>query len=85
MTYKVVKGDTLSTIAKRTGTTVKAIQLANAAVIKDINKINVGTVLNIPFGEGSEGSETFRTQFEKALKDVENLDSVKKLFSMLEG
>lgn len=82
-TYTVIKGDTLSAIAKRFGTTVKAIQAANSATVKDVNKISVGLVLKIPIQ--SESSETFKAQFEKALKDVENLDSVKKLFSMLEG
>lgn len=38
--YKVVKGDTLSALAARFGTTVKSIATANA--IKDPNKLKVG-------------------------------------------
>lgn len=45
-TIKVKSGDTLSKIAKTTGTTVSAIASANK--IKDINKIGVGQSLTIP-------------------------------------
>lgn len=44
-TYTVKKGDTLSAIAKKYGTTVKALQTANG--IKDANKIYVGQVLKV--------------------------------------
>ena len=48
-TYTVQKGDTLSGIAKRYGTTVAALAAANG--IKDPNKIYVGQVLTIPGDE----------------------------------
>ena len=46
-TAKVVKGDTLSAIAKATGTTVKAIQKANPQ-ITNVNLIRPGQVFTIP-------------------------------------
>ena len=45
VTYKVVKGDTLSGIAKRYGTTVSALAKLNN--IKNVNRIYVGQVLYI--------------------------------------
>lgn len=86
--YKVVKGDTLGAIAQKYGTTVNAIKFANSS-IKDVNKIYVGQVLKIPISEASEGNsnayEEIGRAFETALKDVENLNSVKRLSKLLEG
>ena len=45
-TYTVQRGDTLSGIARKFGTTVSAIAQLNN--IKDVNKIYVGQVLRIP-------------------------------------
>lgn len=47
MKYVVQKGDTLYSIARRTGTTVKAILVVNPQ-IKDPNMIYEGQVINIP-------------------------------------
>ena len=47
-TYKIKKGDTLSKIAKKYGTTVKAIKEANPEKIKDVNKIYAGDTIKIP-------------------------------------
>ena len=47
-TYKIKKGDTLSKIAKKYGTTVKAIKAANPDKIKDVNKIYAGDIIKIP-------------------------------------
>lgn len=47
MAYTVKKGDTLSGIAKATGTTVKAIQAANPQ-ITNVNLIRPGQVFDIP-------------------------------------
>ena len=46
--YVVKKGDTLSEIARRQGTTVAALQKANN--IRDPNKISVGMKLRVPRG-----------------------------------
>jgi LysM repeat protein len=46
-TYTVKKGDTLSAIAKKYGTTVDALLKANPS-IKNANLIKVGQVINIP-------------------------------------
>ena len=51
-TYTVKGGDTLSKIAKAFGVTVDQIALANPQ-IKDINKLNIGDVLNIPTASAS--------------------------------
>lgn len=90
--YTVKKGDTLSEIAQKFGTTVKAIQAANKSKITNVNLIGVGWVLNIPVSEPSESvpkpSKDYRAigkQYETALNDVRNLASVKKLLSMTEG
>lgn len=48
--YAVQKGDTLTAIAKRYGTTVAAI--AAASGIADPNKISVGQSLSIPVATG---------------------------------
>jgi lysozyme len=47
-TYKIQKGDTLSKIAKKFNTTVKAIKAANPDKIKDVNKIYAGDTIKIP-------------------------------------
>ena len=83
--YTVVKGDTLSKIAQKHGTTVSAIQKANSAKIKNVNVLSVGWVLNIPVPNSSNGSETIKAQYRKALNDIQNLPSVKKLLELLEG
>lgn len=82
-TYKVKKGDTLSEIAKKFKTTVSAIQAANKDKIKDVHVIQIGWILNIP--NRSKDFETIGRQYEVALKDVQNLPSVRKLCELLEG
>jgi LysM repeat protein len=47
MAYKVKSGDTLSQIAKRMGTTIKALMAANPN-IKDANKIRTGQTIKTP-------------------------------------
>jgi LysM repeat protein len=56
-TYTVKAGDTLSSIAKRFGTTVRAIQDANA--IRDPNVVAIGKTLKIPAG-GTGGGGSIR-------------------------
>lgn len=48
ISYKIKKGDTLSKIAKKYGTTVKAIQAANPDKIKNVNLIIAGDTIKIP-------------------------------------
>ena len=50
MAYKVKSGDTLSQIAKRMGTSLKALMAANPQ-IKNANKISVGQSIKIPEGK----------------------------------
>lgn len=45
--YTVKKGDTLSAIAKKYGTTVSAIQKLNSSLIKNVNLIQVGWKLRV--------------------------------------
>ena len=78
--HTVAKGETLWGIANKYGSTVEAIRTANPDKIRPDNIIYVGQVLVVPI---SEGSDAFRAAFEKALKDIRNLDSVKKLVSMM--
>ena len=46
MEYKIKKGDNLSSLAKRFGTTVEALAQANG--IKDVNRIYAGKTLTVP-------------------------------------
>ena len=48
-TYIIKKGDTLSAIARKYKTTVKALAAANE--IKNVSLINVGQVIQIPGGK----------------------------------
>ena len=83
--YIVQKGDTLSAIAKRFGTSVLDIMKANTEVLRNENVIGVGWVLNIPVSEGSENRyEAIGRAFEKCWGDVENLDSYKELMKLME-
>lgn len=82
MTYKVQKGDTLSGIANRYGTTVSAIQKANSSLIKDVNKISVGWSLTIPTANVKDYNAIGK-QVEKCLSDIKNLDSYNSLIKLL--
>ena len=44
--YTVVRGDTLETIAKRTGTTIADLVARNK--LRDANHIRIGLVLDVP-------------------------------------
>lgn len=52
VTYVVQKDDTLSKIAKKYGTTVKAIQALNPTLIKNVNHICVGWKIVVSGGSG---------------------------------
>lgn len=47
MTYTIVSGDTLTSIAKKFNTTVKKLQELNPTLIKDVNKICAGWVIKV--------------------------------------
>ncbi|HSF14198.1 MAG TPA: LysM peptidoglycan-binding domain-containing protein [Vicinamibacteria bacterium] len=61
-THVVRRGDTLSRIASRYGTTVEA--LASANHIRSRSLIHPGQVLTVPVPSGSQGSETMVTRRE---------------------
>ena len=77
MTYKVVKGDTLSKVAKRFNTTVSELQRLNPT-ITNVNKIYIGMTINVP-NDSKVDYEGIGKAFQKAMNDIEKLDSVKKL------
>ena len=56
-TYKIKKGDTLSGIAKKYGTSVSALMSANKS-IKNANLIYAGRTLNIPGSSSSRSSSS---------------------------
>lgn len=80
--YEIKKGDTLEKIAKSHGVTVAAIQNVNKSLIKDINRINVGWVIQIPDGKDSDSSALGRVLI-KCLTEIESLDSFKELEKLL--
>lgn len=91
-THKVIAGNTLSGIAHKYGVSVNDIVKANSNLIKNPDVIQVGWVLTIPVYEPSENIskpsknyETIGKQFETAIRNVQNLDSVKILKKMMEG
>ena len=83
-THTVKKGDTLWSIAKKylgDGNRYKEIQRANA--LKD-TLIYPGTVIQIPTSQPSKPtSEQITAALRQALKDVDELPSVNKLFSLI--
>lgn len=76
MKHTVKRGDTLSSIAARYGSTVSRIAQANN--IKNVNLINVGQVLEIPVE-----TPTINVALKQCLTDIEKLDSFKQLQSLL--
>ena len=82
MKYTVKKGDTLSGIAARFGTSVSALVSAND--IKNPNIINAGQVIQIPAKKTpAKDYEAIFKHAEKVMGDVEKLDSYKTLLSLL--
>lgn len=86
-TYVIQKGDTLSKIAKRFGTTVAKLQEVNGTILSDPDRIQVGWVLTIPKQEAP--SETLR-DYEaigravvNCLEDIRNLESYQELKKVL--
>lgn len=82
MTYTVQKGDTLSKIALKHGTTVSALAALNN--IRNVNVIRTGQVLRLPLAEFSTEKYTeLGKAVEKVVEDVENLESFKRLCDLL--
>lgn len=82
LSYTVKKGDTLSAIAQKYNTSVSAIQQANKTLIKDVNKISVGWVLNIPTNTTATTSDV-KTALNKCLDKIESLAEFKELLKLL--
>ena len=91
ITYKIKKGDTLSEIAKKYGTTVGA--LASINNIKDVDKIYAGNKLKIPTNNSSyieykikrgdtlsEIAKEHNTTV-KVLKELNNIANVNKIYA----
>lgn len=74
--YKVVKGDTLSKIASKYGTTVAEIMALNP-IVKNASVISVGWVLTIPVGTSAHLTTRIKTY------TVKNGDSLSKIASKL--
>lgn len=86
--YTVKKGDSLWKIANDHRVTIASLRKANASIAKT-DLIHPGDILKIPVSDSSEKApnkhERIGKQFETAMKDVQNLPSVKKLVELLEG
>lgn len=84
MTYTVKKGDTLSGIAARFGTTVQ--KLVNANKIKNPSLIHVGQVLTIPTEtKPLPNIDSAKTAIINCLAAIEQLPEFKKLEDILNG
>ena len=77
MKYTVKKGDTLTAIATKHNTTVKAIQKLNPTII-NVNKIKVGQVITLPDNK-TDSIEALK----KCLDAIENLAEFKALLKLL--
>lgn len=80
-TYKVKKGDTLSKIAEKFGTTVTRLAAINQ--IANVNKISVGQILRLPSGSNDKNYEAIGKHMEVCLSDIENLPSFQRLLKMI--
>lgn len=89
--YKIKRGDTLSEIAKKYGTTVSV--LASINNIKDVNKIYAGNTLKIPTNNSSYIEYTIKrgdtlsqiakdhNTTVKVLKELNNIANVNKIYA----
>lgn len=86
MMYTIKAGDTLSKIANKYGCTVAEIKAKNS-IIKDVNKIQAGWTIEIPTKQTvityTKDYASIGKQLEICLKEIEKLDSVKKLMGMM--
>lgn len=82
-TYKVSKGDSLWSIAKKLlgdGNRYKEIQKANG--LTD-TVIHPGAILKIPGSSSAINYEQIGKAFEKAMNDVDSLPSVQNLYKLI--
>lgn len=79
-TYIVKKGDTLSAIAAKHGTSVSALVSANG--IKNPDRISVGQRINIP---EKDNSAAIAAALKETVTYIEALPSYKELCKLLEG
>lgn len=84
ITYTVKKGDTLTTIASKYGTTVNEIVKLNP-IIKNPNLINIGWKLTIPEQkqEVTKDYEAIGKAMEKTLDAIEQLPEYKELLKVM--
>ena len=80
--YTVKKGDTLSEIARDTGTTLKKLKAANPQ-IKDLNKIRLGQKIKIPTPKVKDRKSVYQGMTKSEMKKISkqgggNLKSVDK-------
>lgn len=86
MTYTVQRGDTLTAIAKKYGTTVEALVASNG--IKNKNLIYTGQVLTIPVKEVQQekpNNTQLYNAFITCLDAIEDLPEFKALEELLYG
>lgn len=85
MTHTVKKGDTLSAIAQKYGTTVEALVASNG--IKNKNLIYTGQMLTIPTAQTSKPDNTnlVYNALVTCLDAIEDLPEYKQLEALLSG
>lgn len=81
MTYTVVKGDTLTKIAKKFNVSVEALVVSNW--IENPDRITVGQVLTIP--ENKPTNNQLYNAFITCLDAIENLPEFRQLEALLNG
>ena len=86
-THLVKKGDTLSSIAKKYGTTVTGIMNCNRTMITDPDSIQVGWVITIPTDDDdrkpSKNYSAIGKQVEKVVADIKKLESFDQLLNIM--
>lgn len=86
--HKVKEGETLSKIAVKYKVTVPQILKANAKLIKDVDRIECGWLINIPnVSKPSEpvtkDYEAIGKAFEEVLNDLEKLPSFQRWLNVI--
>lgn len=80
--YVVKKGDTLSSIARKYSTTVKALAELNRITNPDV--IRVGQVLTLPEKKAEKPAEPdIKEMFQQCVSDIEKLPSFQRFMKVL--